>query len=184
MPKYKLWLPSAGETIDWDGDGVSFAAETAQEAFEFIHDMWDEHGCWQDWMDGDVGDGWIHPEIASGRIVYKRDIDNEEFLHEDAEPGETTFVQLRDSGRDLAANEVRVWLPGPASPGWVIKPPWSTGTDSYEMHVGPGGAPSSHATVELAEAARDARVAEWISEWKAAHPECRMALASLEGSQG
>ena len=173
MPKYKLWLPSPGETISWDDGGlVSFAAENAKEAFDFINDMWDEHCCWQDWMEDGVGDGWIHSEIASGRIVYKRDIDNEELLHEGAEPGETTFVLLRDDGRVLWGYEVRVWLPGPSTPGWRISPPgWpDAAPDSYTVSV--GSETREFSTLASAEEGRSELVASWVQRWKAEHPEC------------
>lgn len=169
MSAYKLWLPKTGDYLESEGD-VSFVARTVEEAWEIVHERWDEHGCWMDWAERER-ERWIHPMIASGRVLYKRDIDAEDpSLHEGAEAGDTSFSWLDDKDRELRSNEVRVWSCGAASPHWSMSPPWRY--RQWQVQVG-DGEPVRCADADEAERVRLGLVAACVEAWKTAHPEYR-----------
>ena len=97
MPRYKLCVPQAGDTLYGDGD-TSVVADTIDQAREFFRDHTE---------DGEPP-VYLHSYIGRCRVVYKLDVDNGD-CHEDAEPGDTTIDYLRDTGCELVAGEVRCW---------------------------------------------------------------------------
>lgn len=104
MPRYRLRVPEPGTFLYGDGD-TSLVADTIEQAREIYRDERDEPAI------------YLHSQIGSCQIVYKRDVDACD-CHEDAEPGDTTVWLGPDDGRELASNECRVWILGP--PHW----PW------------------------------------------------------------
>jgi hypothetical protein len=179
VPKYKLWLPAPGYTIGDEGGDTWVRAQNVDEAWIYILDnICEENSDWIDWRDGD--DHWIHSGIAGGRIVYKSELDREEGgLPEDMEPGQTVFDLFDDTGRELASNEVRVWLPGPATPHWSITPPgWTPNQQKGVLVV--DRTVSLYNSLRAAEKARTVCIARWIEQWKAAHPENHRDLPPIE----
>lgn len=109
MTHYRLRLPGPGEPLHSDDGTVAFVAETADEARD----------CFEDYY-GDRPE-WVHSHIACGRIAYKHDVDAGD-VHEDCEPGDTTFDYTTDHGGELRAHEARVWERGIPEVWWSIHP--------------------------------------------------------------
>lgn len=128
MTRYRLRLPGPGDYLHSDDGTDAFVAETADEARDYFEDY---HGERPE---------WVHSHIARGRIVYKRDIDGGD-VHEDAEPGDTTFDYLTDDGRELRAYEVRVWEIGTPRVSWSIHP---LPPDSVDAEAIPAGTSVHH----------------------------------------
>ncbi len=126
MTRYKLNVPAAGDMLY--GDENAIVADTIEEAREW----------WED--DDDEPCPYLHSYIGRCRIVYARDVENGDF-HEDAEAGSTTVDYLPDNGRELAENEVRVWLRGAPDFHWnyAYSPP-----EAVCISTVPVGAPVYH----------------------------------------
>lgn len=107
MARYKLRIPQTGDVLY--GDGRAIVADTLDEA----RAEWEHEDC--------EPVIYLHSSIGQCRVVYARDVENGE-CHEDAEAGDTTVDYMPDTGRDLAANEVRCWERGGPSWRWDMRP--------------------------------------------------------------
>lgn len=159
MPRYTLNLAGRGDFIYSDDGDRWVAAETAGEAktYFLLND-----GEWP---------RFVHSWIGRARCVTKRDVEAGD-CHEDAEPGDTTYEFIRDDGRELRSNEVRLWERGPWSPHWSMEPPWYHGG----AHDGPwlvkvGPFEFKAATRDEACEIRDRERATATEAWKTEHPD-------------
>lgn len=118
MPRYTLRVPGQGDVLYGD-DGEAVVADSIDLAREVFRDELGE----DDWI-------YVHSDVGRCRLVYARDVENGD-CHEDAEPGDTTVDYIRDTGRELASNEIRIWQLGPPRWSWRQEPlppepiPWN-----------------------------------------------------------
>lgn len=110
MPRYKLNVPPPGTMLYGESyDDRAMVADSHEQAREL----------WEEWTE--EPQPFLYSYVGRCRVVYKRDVESGD-CHEDAEPGDTTLDYTRDNGRDLAANECRVWMLGPPPVDWRIEP--------------------------------------------------------------
>lgn len=178
--KYKLKLHETGDYIYVDECVPAFVAPDINAAWDIITERHDEHAEWLDWAQQD-GDKWIHPMVAIGRVVYKRDIDNEDFLPEYVEPGDTVYDIVNNVWRPLNQNEIRIWLPGLPSPHWSITPPRYCNTHLNGYRITCGGDTAVEGIQDRAKVlkVRDALCAQWQEKWKTAHPNYKNFIRAL-----
>jgi hypothetical protein len=146
-----------GDYLYGDGGEVIYVCDTAQEALAFFEEEMGERP------------EWVHSEVLRARVVYAADVEAGE-CHEDAEPGDTTYdyvTRERRPLRELGENEVRVWIRGPWTPGWMIDSPHWTGRPGHTVTVD-GVEVGEYETAAAAERARKEAVENAVRQWKAA----------------
>lgn len=164
--KYKVRLPPKGDCLRNDDGDTWFIGDTAEEAHEFFADE----------MCDPVE--WVHPVILSAHVLYKRDIDTEEY-HDGAEPGDTSFeIAIEwDTARllvhELKPHQLLAWITGTPRPFWTYGFARSTAGwgPGYMGKVGTDILGEDFPTIDAAQEAVELEVAKRIDAWKAAHPE-------------
>jgi hypothetical protein len=159
--KYKLRLAEPGDYL-YSEDGIVYVGEAAADALDFYID---------EALD-DEDEVWVHPEILCGLR------DSCRLRRPGHRPfGDTTYDLIAHSPeralRPLKPGEIRTWPRGTWRPGWLVKPPWCSSGDGYEVAVGGETIGNSYPDSDAARAALRAKEAELIEAWKAAHPEYR-----------
>lgn len=172
MPKYKLRLVPPGDYLYCEGEMV-YVGNSAAEAHAFYVEEAYEEGP----------EFWVHPEILRGRVTYARNIEAGD-CHEDAEPGDTTYDLITGHPeralRELGDNEVLSWPRGAWRPHWSYRPPCAANGPKFVAEVA-GQEIGEFGSRDETEAAVNAKVAELVDAWKAAHPEYRCVVPEGEG---